>query len=176
MSVQIDGKGAFGKDMAMMSNEELQAWVERVSLESFGVPFRHRASFNARLSSTGGRYFTHTHDIEINPHQLAENGREEVEKIIKHELCHYHLHLAGKGYKHRDPDFKTLLRHVGGSRFCSALQSRGGRKTQPYRYVLLCQECGMKYMRKRKVDTRRFRCGKCRGRLRQATLDSPQKS
>jgi SprT-like protein len=160
------------KDMPIMSNDELQEWVERVSLESFGVPFRHRATFNARLSSTGGRYFTHTHDIEINPHQLEENGREEVEKIIKHELCHYHLHLAGRGYKHRDSDFKTLLSHVGGSRFCSTLQSRGGRKTLPYRYVLVCQGCGMKYMRKRKVDTRRFRCGKCRGKLRQDSVKS----
>ncbi|MFU1798404.1 SprT family protein [Paenibacillus azoreducens] len=159
-----------------MSNEELQTWVEKVSLDSFGVPFRHQATFNKRLTSTGGRYFTPSHNIEINPHQLEQNGREEVEKIIKHELCHYHLHLAGRGYKHRDRDFKLLLRQVGGSRFCSSLPDRGGRRVLPYRYVLICQECGMKYMRKRKVDTRRFRCGKCRGKLRQQTLDSPKKS
>lgn len=162
--------------MPSMSNDELQVWVESVSLDSFGVPFRHRATFNARLSSTGGRYFTKSHDIEINPHQLEENGKEEVEKIIKHELCHYHLHLAGRGYKHRDQDFKRLLQHVGGSRFCTSLQSRGSRKVQPYRYVLVCRDCGMKYMRKRKVDTRRFRCGKCRGKLHQQALDSSPKS
>ena len=27
---------------------------------------------------------------------------EELIGIIKHELCHYHLHLEGKGYQHRD--------------------------------------------------------------------------
>lgn len=80
--------------MDVMSNEELQAWVERISEESFGLPFRHRATFNRRLSTTGGRYFMKSHHIEINPHQLEANGREEVEKIIKHELCHYHLHLT----------------------------------------------------------------------------------
>lgn len=37
-----------------------------------------------------------------------------MERIIKHELCHYHLHLRGMGYKHRDADFKTLLAQVGG--------------------------------------------------------------
>ena len=103
-----------------MSNEELQAWVEKISLESFRVPFRHQATFNRRLSSTGGRYFMKSHNIEINPHQLATNGKEEVEKIIKHELCHYHLHIAGRGYRHRDADFKTS-QAVGGSRFCKSL-------------------------------------------------------
>ena len=63
-----------------MSNEELQAWVEKISLESFRVPFRHQATFNRRLSSTGGRYFMKSHHIEINPHQLATHGREEVER------------------------------------------------------------------------------------------------
>lgn len=83
--------------MTSMSNEELQLWIEQVSLNSFGVPFRHTASFNSRLTTTGGRYFTKSHNIEINPQQLAMYGREETEKIIKHELCHYHLHLAKRG-------------------------------------------------------------------------------
>ena len=98
-----------------MSNEELQAWVEKISLESFRVPFRHQATFNRRLSSTGGRYFMKSHNIEINPHQLATNGKEEVEKIIKHELCHYHLHIAGRGYRHRDADFKTCRKPLEGA-------------------------------------------------------------
>lgn len=104
-----------------MSNEELQQWIERISLSSFGVPFRHKASFNGRLTTTGGRYFTKSHNIEINPQQLAIHGHEETEKIIKHELCHYHLHLAKRGYMHRDADFKSLLAKVGGSRYCQTL-------------------------------------------------------
>lgn len=107
--------------MTTMSNEELQLWIEQVSLGSFGVPFRHKASFNNRLTTTGGRYFTKSHNIEINPQQLAMYGRDETEKIIKHELCHYHLHLAKRGYMHRDADFKSLLAQVGGSRYCGAL-------------------------------------------------------
>ena len=85
----------------------LQVWVERVSLQDFGLPFRHQATFNSRLTSTGGRYFTKTHHIEISPHQLENYGTEETEKIIKHELCHYHLHLLKRGYQHRDEDFKA---------------------------------------------------------------------
>lgn len=104
-----------------MTNEELQAWIERISMDSFGVPFRHEAVFNKRLTTTGGRYMLRSHRIEINPHQLAVYGADEVEKIIKHELCHYHLHIRGRGYKHRDPEFKQLLAQVGGSRYCQGL-------------------------------------------------------
>lgn len=157
--------------METMTNEELQLWIEQVSRDSFGVPFRHKASFNSRLSSTGGRYFTKSHNIEINPHQLAIFGREETEKIIKHELCHYHLHLAKRGYMHRDTDFKSLLAQVGGSRYCQTLPGAKARKSLPYRYKLICTACAMEYPRKRKVDPKRYRCGKCSGKLKLLALE-----
>ena len=148
-----------------MDNEALQSWVERVSLVSFGLPFKHKAVFNARLKATGGRYFTKSHHIEISPHQLTTFGVEETEKIIKHELCHYHLHIRKMGYRHRDADFKRLLAQVGGSRYCQSLPDRAQRKTLPYRYKLICKQCGMEYLRKRKLDPARYSCGRCRGKL-----------
>ncbi len=154
----------------LMTDRELQAWVERVSLAAFGLPFRHRATFNARLKATGGRYFPHTHNIEISPHQLAAFGPEETERIIKHELCHYHLHLQGKGYRHRDADFKALLAAVGASRYCRRLP--GARRTLPVRYLLVCVDCGMQYPRKKRLDPRRYRCGRCRGRLTLTSLEN----
>ncbi|GGA37228.1 SprT family protein [Paenibacillus physcomitrellae] len=155
-----------------MNDPELQAWVEEISLRWFGMKFRHQATFNSRLRSTGGRYFMKSHNIEINPKQLKHYGLEETEKIIKHELCHYHLHLLGRGYQHKDPDFKTLLKKVGGSRFCQSLPGAEGRRTLPYRYELICQSCGLKYPRKRKVDAKRYRCGKCAGKLKLFSLPS----
>ena len=107
-----------------MNNQELQMWVEQISERDFGVPFLHKATFNSRLSATGGRYFTKTHHIEISSKQLETNGLDEVEKIIKHELCHYHLHIRKKAYQHRDSDFKLLLRKVGGSRYCSGVPGK----------------------------------------------------
>lgn len=146
-----------------MNDQELQQWVERVSLESFGRPFLHRASFNFRLRTTGGRYFMKSHHIEISPHQLAVHGAEETEAIIKHELCHYHLHLQRKGYQHRDADFKRLMAEVGATRHCKPLP--GTTRSLPVKYVLLCQSCGMSYPRKRRTDPRKYACGRCRGRL-----------
>ncbi|WP_199624122.1 SprT family protein [Paenibacillus alkalitolerans] len=152
-----------------MTDSQLQAWVERVSLESFGRPFLHRATFNSRLRTTGGRYLLKSHNIEINRKQYDTYGSEETEKIIKHELCHYHLHLMKKGYRHTDADFQRLLAQVGGSRYCQAVP--GTIRRLPVKYLLRCVDCGMDYPRKRIADPRRYRCGKCRGRLKLLHLD-----
>lgn len=146
----------------MMDDRALQSLVEQISQQYFSRPFLHQARFNGRLRTTGGRYLLASHDIEINPKQLEAYGEEEMIKIIKHELCHYHLHLLGKGYRHRDQDFKQLLAQVGGSRYCQQVYPP---KKQAYRYKLICLECGMEYLRKKKMNTKRYRCGKCQGRL-----------
>lgn len=91
-----------------MNNDKLQRMVENLSEEKFGRTFRHCAYFNKRLRTTGGRYLLKSHDIEINPKQYEHYGEDAVVKIILHELCHYHLHIAGKGYQHKDQDFKTI--------------------------------------------------------------------
>lgn len=146
-----------------MTNEQLQKWVENLSLTYFNRPFLHQATFNPRLRTTGGRYFTHSHHIEISPHQLAIHGEQETESIIKHELCHYHLHIQRKGYQHRDEDFKRLMQQVGASRYCKPLP--GAARRLPVRYALVCGACGMQYPRKRRVDPRKYACGRCRGKL-----------
>ena len=57
-------------------------------------------------------------------------GEKELIGIIKHELCHYHLHLEGKGYQHQDQEFKKLLKKVGAPRFCTPLP---GQTSKTYR-------------------------------------------
>lgn len=106
-----------------MNNDKLQRMVENLSEEKFGRTFRHCAYFNKRLRTTGGRYLLKSHDIEINPKQYEHYGEDAVVKIILHELCHYHLHIAGKGYQHKDQDFKRLSQQVGGLDFVTALKA-----------------------------------------------------
>ena len=145
-----------------MENRELQALVEQVSQESFGWSFKHKATFNPRLRTTGGRYLLRTHDIEINPHHYQMHGLDSMIETIKHELCHYHLHLQKRGYRHQDRDFKELLEKVGGARYCP---DTGLRREVKTRYLYECNGCGQKYERKRRIDTRRYGCGRCRGKL-----------
>ncbi|RDU34826.1 SprT family protein [Neobacillus piezotolerans] len=149
-----------------MENQELQELTEKISQEQFGLPFLHKAVFNPRLRTTGGRYLLKSHDIEINKRYLEQLGYEEMIGIIKHELCHYHLHLRGKGYKHRDADFRALLKKVGAPRFCGQLPESGATNKSKKIIVYECSGCGIVFKRRRSINTARYVCGKCRGKLR----------
>ena len=143
-----------------MNQADLQKLVEEISLKYFHLPFRHEVKINNRMTTTGGRYFLNDHHIDINGHFLDEKYRSDLVGIIKHELTH--LHLAGLGYQHRNRDFKNLLAQVGGSRYTPDI---GLRRKQVKNYLYECEDCHFRYPRVRKVNTRRYRCGKCGGRL-----------
>lgn len=143
-----------------MTDAQLQQLVVQISTRDFHQPFRHRAYFNARLRTTGGRYQLASHNIDINPKMLTDFDEATLVGVIKHELCHYHLHLAGGGYRHRDADFKRLLAQVGGSRYAPTPKKRPQRVI---RYAYQCQRCGLVYYRQRRMNTQRYTCGRCRG-------------
>ncbi|MFD1737690.1 SprT family protein [Bacillus salitolerans] len=149
-----------------MTDEQLQQIVEEISLTFFGMPFLHKAIFNNRLRTTGGRYLLNSHNIEVNYKYYEELGLKELVGIIKHELCHYHLHIMGKGYKHGDDDFKQLLIKVDAPRYCQALESVKRKRQSTFR-VYHCEKCGQLYKRKRRINTSRYVCGKCSGRLKE---------
>lgn len=138
-----------------MKDEALTLLVKEISLRYFGKVFVHEAIFNSRLRTTGGRYLLRTHNIEVNPKYLERFGENEVIGIIKHELCHYHLHIEGKGYKHGDRDFKELLTRTGSPRYCSSLEI--------VKHHYICTKCGLEYKRQRKINTAKYRCSKCLG-------------
>ncbi|WLR42149.1 SprT family protein [Bacillus carboniphilus] len=145
-----------------MNDKELQILVEKISFKYFNKPFFHRASFNKRLRTTGGRYLLKSHNIEINYSHYEKFGEKELEGIIKHELCHYHLHLEGKGHMHRDRDFKELLAKVGAPRYCKPLENT---QTAKKRYVYQCDSCNHQYIRKKRMDPSKYSCGRCRGKI-----------
>lgn len=149
-----------------MNDQQLQQLVEEISIRFFDLPFKHKATFNKRLRTTGGRYLLHSSNIEINPKHYELFGEEELIGIIKHELCHYHLHLQGKGYLHRDQDFKQLLKQVGGSRFCKSVKTE--EKKQKIKHVYVCTNCSLTYYRVRQINTNRYVCGRCKGKLKKS--------
>ena len=105
-----------------MNEHELQQLTEEISRTSFHREFTHQIGYNKRMRSSGGRYLLQTGNIEINPLVEQNLGLEALVGVIKHELCHYHLHQTGGGYRHRDQDFKRLLHQVGGSRFVERMK------------------------------------------------------
>ncbi|AQP54313.1 SprT family protein [Vagococcus penaei] len=146
--------------MALLTTEELQKLVEETSLEYFHQPFKHQAVFNSRLKTTGGRYHLTDHHLDFNPKVYEKYGLSELIGVIKHELCHYHLHLAGKGYQHRDTDFRKLLKQTGSPRFVKSLVNESEQKI----YVYSCQKCAKIIKRRRRVNVKKYGC-LCGGRL-----------
>ncbi|MCM0599617.1 SprT family protein [Periweissella fabalis] len=144
-----------------MTNEELQALVEVISLHHFNEPFLHHVTFNARLQTTGGRYRLQDHNIDINPKMLTEHDMVTLVGVIKHELVHYHLHLSGQPYQHGSPTFKQLLKQVGGLRFAP----RNAVNAKVYKYHYTCQKCAMDYYRQRQINLKKYVCGQCQGKL-----------
>ena len=140
-----------------MNEHELQQLTMEISRTSFHREFTHKITYNRRLRSSGGRYLLKTGNIEINPLVEQELGIEALVGVIKHELCHYHLHQTGGGYRHRDADFKRLLHQVGGSRFVERMK-------EPT-FLYECVDCHHRYPRMRKMNTNRYVCGKCHGKL-----------
>lgn len=148
-----------------MTDKDLQILVENISMRFFQKEFLHKATFNARLRTTGGRYLLRSHNIEINKKYFEIFGMDELVGIIKHELCHYHLHLNNKGYQHRDEDFKNLLRMVGGPRHCSSLPIENKKRVPQKIIIYICQSCQQVYQRRKRMDLNKYVCGKCRGKL-----------
>lgn len=142
-----------------MDNSQLQKLVEKISITDFGLKFNHEARFNSRLRTTGGRYLLASHAIEINP-KIEKNYSEKIlVGVIRHELCHYHLHLRHRGYKHQNKDFKELLQKVGGSRYSPAtLNSK-------IKVVYQCQRCFKEYPRQRRINVNKYCCSQCHGPL-----------
>ena len=150
-----------------MTDEQAQQLVEDLSVSHFGWPFLHKAYFNSRLKTTGGRYLLRTHNIELNRKLYDHFGLEELTGIILHELCHYHLHIQGLGYKHRDKDFRDLLKKVGAPRFCSTIEEtpKNVRSRSQRIHLYGCVDCQQLYPRKRKMDVAKYRCSRCSGKI-----------
>ena len=140
-----------------MNEHELQQLTQEISRSSFHRKFTHEITYNRCLRSSGGRYLLKSGNIEINPLVEQELGLEALIGVIKHELCHYHLHQTGGGYRHRDADFKRLLHQVGGSRFVERMKEPN--------FIYECTACHHRYPRMGKMNTNRYVCGKCRGKL-----------
>lgn len=147
--------------MAYIEEKDLHELVNHVSLKHFDKTFPDEVVFNHRLRTTGGRYLPSKRKIELNPKYVDEMDWNEFIGIIKHELCHYHLHVEGKGFKHGDKAFKDLLKKTNSPRHCQPLPSMENR----YKYTYICEKCHHVYKRIRRIDIAKYRCGKCKGRI-----------
>lgn len=147
----------------IITQTELISLTQRISQEFFEhlpfikTSFSHGVSFNNRLRTTAGRYVLKTGNIELNPSYYQRYGFDELVETIKHELIHYHLHQMALPYQHRDKEFKLLAQAVSAKRYAEPMRE--------YKHLYCCSNCSQLYPRVRKINIRKYRCGKCKGKL-----------
>lgn len=139
----------------LLDEQNLFNLTNELSKTYFQKPFKHTIKYNNRLRTTGGRYIPTLKTIEINPKYVLEMTQEHLIGIIKHELCHYHLHIEGKNFRDNDTDFITLINKIGAPKYCQPLPS------SMKRYIYMCKKCKLEYKRKRRVNVKKYKCGRC---------------
>jgi SprT-like protein len=136
----------------LQTEAELTALARQLSLTWWQRPFAGTIHWNSRLRTSAGRYVVSSQIIELNQNYAENFGDQALAETIKHELIHYHFPQAGHG-----PVFRREARRVGCARFCQPLPG-------PVRWqVYQCRRCGALIRRRRRFDTKRFRCGNCGG-------------
>lgn len=143
-----------------MTNDELQQLVETLSLADFVRPFQHQATFNRRLRTTGGRYVLQTHNLEINPLMIEEFNEATLIGVIKHELVHYHNHIQGLPYQHKDRYFQNELQRIAGLKYAPATSKAKVRQQPKHLWVYTCKN-GHEIYRQRRINELRYVCGIC---------------
>ena len=121
--------------------------MKTVSLEDFDKPFLHTATWNARLRTTGGRFFQ-LMVILI----LIRSFMKHLEKMFFERLFDMSFAIIIFILKVKATSIQMLILknccEVDGLRYAPSL----AKKEQFYRYR--CQKCGQEYHRKRRVNTK----------------------
>ena len=125
----------------------LRQFLSKISVGNLSI----KPCGTSALRTTGGRFFPKDGHLDFNPKLYEEHGLETFRKIVRHELCHYHLYFQGKGCKHGDRDFKDLLARVDGLRYAPKMRNQA----ENY-FLYQCQSCGHTYRRKRRVNTQKL--------------------
>ena len=115
-----------------------------------------------------------SYTIEISERVLAA-GEKNIKEIIAHELLHTCRGCMNHGKKWKE--YAEVFRKGCGYKITRTTSYEslglevpaGTRQSEPYKYVLVCQKCGGKIMRRRRCSLvekpHLYRCGKCGGNL-----------
>jgi SprT-like protein len=116
--------------------------------------------WNRRLRTALGRAHFSARTIELNP-TLLDRHPEELLPTLVHELCHL---IAGARAAHGPRWREAMLAFGLTPEACHRLDV-SDLAVRRRVWLWSCTSCGESY-RRRSRGVRRYRCGRCRGRLR----------
>ncbi len=145
-----------------MNEEKLKRLADKLSRHFWDRPCRIPVIWNGRLKRSMGRFLFQAEGeqrkplrIELSKHAAAFINREIFVAVLLHELCHYHLFIAGKPFADHHPLFEKELRRVGA---ISTNQVQIPQKG----YELFCQKCQRTLGLRKRINTQRYRSACCR--------------
>lgn len=116
--------------------------------------------WNRRLRTALGRAHFAVRTIELNP-TLLDRHPEELLPTLVHELCHLIVGArAGHG-----PGWREAMLALGAPPVACHKLDVSDLTARRRVWIWTCTSCGCTY-RRRSRGARRYRCGRCRGRLR----------
>ncbi len=115
--------------------------------------------WNRRLRTALGRAHFAVRTIELNP-TLLDRHPEELLPTLVHELCHL---IAGARAAH-GPRWREAMTSLGVRPEACHRLDVSDLKVRRRVWIWRCSGCGESYRRRSRL-TRRYRCGRCRGRL-----------
>ncbi|HDD3747353.1 TPA: SprT family protein [Staphylococcus aureus] len=94
--------------------------------------------------------------------RMVENLSEEKFGRTFRHCAYFNKRLRTTGGRYLLKSHDIEINPIGAPRFCNSIESYQQRANYEY----YCTKCHAKYIRIRKVDTNRMRCGHCNGKLR----------
>lgn len=138
--------------------------IEEYDLDVSDVTYEFVVS--GRLTRTHGnirgnlRYDDYT--IKVSSHAIDNFDWEHIKGVIRHELAHLVTYLERGKHSENDFFFQENLERLDAPKDTD-------RPAKPPKYILVCEDCGVKIRRQQKSkiikNPHRYSCGECNGRL-----------
>lgn len=143
------------------TEEELKRLADELSKRHWGKPCTIPVSWNGRLKKTMGRFMYHERlgkreALRIELSKFAAQTLNEATwiSVLLHELCHYHLFIAGQPFEDGHPRFEQELRRVGAATSHTIRLPQQG-------YKLFCSQCERPLGVRKRINTAHYRSACC---------------
>lgn len=143
---------------------QLETYAKQFLKDEFGLNLDVLIKISNRMSKTLGYFQTGTNrttgqtrplNITISGNLIKHYTQEEVLDTLKHECVHYALYMLGKPYRDGQAYFENTLKRLG----------IGSTRTIEFKGIVhnyTCTSCNEKFQRKRRFNTSKYRCGRCK--------------
>ena len=129
-----------------ISEKNLRLMCEELMDKLWGDKLEIPVVISSRMTNSLGLFYSSTVykngqrvrqplKIAISKSLLEYYSLENIEGVIKHELCHYHLYKKGGNFSDGDKEFEDELKRIGSHSTCTL--SRAGMM-----YTVKCSCCG----------------------------------